>query len=159
MGYYVRAFCTTGETPQLGRVLEFARNLGSTVELEGVEGEPGLDDAVWEQVGVLYKADRSAILLELNRARPEGETTLVSEEIEEFLELLEDAPDNRSRRRVEQHLRDTRFIVAAQLAGDTDDGYDALANLLRYFVDHNGGLIQADGEGFYVDDKLILVLE
>ena len=89
-----------------------------------------------------------------------GETTLVSEEIEEFLEFLEDAPDNRSRRQVEQHLRDTRFIVAAQLAGDTDDdGYDALANLLRYFVDHNGGLIQADGEGFYDGDKVIVALE
>lgn len=83
------------------------------------------------------------------------------EEIEEFMELLEDAPNNRSRRRAENHLRNTRFIVAAQLpTSDIDeDGLAALGLFLTYFVDNNGAMIQADGEGFYEGEKIIVELD
>ncbi len=51
--------------------------------------------------------------------------------------------------------------MAAELATSDidDDGYDALGNLLAYFVENNGGMIQADGEGFYEGDRLIVELE
>jgi hypothetical protein len=40
---------------------------------------------------------------------------------------------------------------------DMDDaGWDANGQILTYFLDHCGALIQADGEGFYEGSKLIL---
>jgi hypothetical protein len=50
--------------------------------------------------------------------------------------------------------------VAAQLLGDIDDdGYTAAGVFLSYFVDHCGGLIQADGEGFYERERLLVELD
>lgn len=159
VGYYVRAFCTTGEPPAIRPILDFAKERGSVVE--GVFGALGLDDTSWEQTAVVYKTGKSPILLEINHEHSPEDGAMFREEIEEFLEFLEDTPDNSKRKRVEQHLRETRFTVAAQLAtGDIDDdGYEALGNLLGYFVEHNGGMIQADGEGFYDGDEVIVALE
>lgn len=159
MGYYVRAFCTTGEPPPIRPILDFAKGRGFVVE--GVSNATGLDDPAWERAAVLYKTGKSPILLEINREQAGENGSLFREEIEEFLEFLEDTPNNGKRKRVERHLRDTRFIVAAQLATSDidDDGYNALGYMLRYFVEHNGGMIQADGEGFYDGDEVIIALE
>jgi len=49
------------------------------------------------------------------------------------------------------------FIIASQLLNDIeDDGYNANGWFLDYFVQHCGGMIHADGEGFYDGDKIIL---
>jgi hypothetical protein len=159
VSYYVRAFCTTGEPPAIRPILDFAKERGFVVE--GVSNATGLDDPAWEQAAVVYKTGKSPILLEINREQAGEDGSLFREEIEEFLEFLEDAPNNSNRKRVEQHLRETRFTVAAQLATSDidDDGYNALGNMLRYFVEHNGGMIQADGEGFYDGNEVIVALE
>ena len=58
------------------------------------------------------------------------------------------------------HLQQSKAVVAAQLLGDIDDdAYTAAGTFLAYFVEHCGGLIQADGEGFYEGDRLIVELE
>lgn len=162
MGYYVRAFCTTGEPPPINRVIDFAKKHGSSVRLDPELSESDLADPSWGQVGVLYKKGKLPILLEVNRADSGSDDgSLLREEIEEFLEFLEDSPRNPGRRKVEAHLRATTFVVAVQLATSDidDDGYTALSNVLGYFVDHNGGLIQADGEGFYEGETLIVRVE
>ena len=159
MGYYVRAFCTTGEPPAIRPILDFAKERGSVVE--GVSNATGLDDPTWEDAAVLYKTGKNPILLEINRDQAGEAGSMFREEIEEFLEFLEDAPNDSKRKRVEQHLRKTTFTVAAQLATSDidDDGYNALGYMLRYFVEHNGGMTQADGEGFYDGDEVIVALE
>jgi hypothetical protein len=149
VGYYVRAFCTKREPSPLRAVLAYAAERGAHLAVDPPAKESSLDDNNWEQVGIAYKDHKVPILLEVNR--DDGDESLMREEIEEFIELLEDAPKSRKRRRVEKHLRSTRFIVAAQLpTADLDeDGYAALGHVLTYFVNNNGAMIQADGEGFY----------
>lgn len=161
MGYYVRAFCTAAAPPPIGPVLEFACALGSSVSLDPEVGVPPLDDPRWSQVGIVYKAGKLPILLELSRRGDGPDGDVADEEIEEFIEFLEDFPKSTNRRRVEDHLGQTRFVVAAQLATSDidDDGYNALGNVLSYFVEHSGGMIQADGEGFYDGDTLIVALD
>lgn len=151
MSYYVRAFCTTGVQPAMAAVLEYASALGWAVKLHPEVTNVDPADPTWEQVG------QHPILLEVNRDG-DGDQDLMREEIEEF---LEDVPNDGNRRRVEKHLRATTFSVAAQLATDDidDDGYNALGNVLRYFVANNGGMIQADGEGFYDGEELIVEVE
>lgn len=160
MSYYVRAFCTTGVQPAMAPVLEYASALGSAVKLHPDVTSVDPADPTWEQVGLHYKDGKHPILLEVNRDG-DGDQDLMREEIEEFLEFLEDVPNDGNRRRVEKHLRATTFIVAAQLATDDidDDGYNALGNVLRYFVANNGAIIQADGEGFYDGEELIVEVE
>jgi hypothetical protein len=158
MGYFVRVFCTAGEPPVLRPVLAHALNRGSAIELDPDGGGTSLDDASWSHVGLLYKSGKLPIRLEVNRT--EGNGGLVREEIDEFMEFLEDAPNNANRKRVEDHLRATTFVVAAQLPTSDidDDGYNALGNTSTYFVEHNDGMIQADGEGFYDGTNVIVKL-
>ncbi|MGY3317308.1 hypothetical protein ACVWZ7_000411 [Arthrobacter sp. TE12232] len=35
----------------------------------------------------------------------------------------------------------------------------ALGDILRYLIDNNGAMIQADGEGFYEGEKIIVALD
>ena len=68
---------------------------------------------------------------------------------------------NKIKKRIVDHLKATRFIIALRLPkADMDDaGWDANGQILTYFLDHCGALIQADGEGFYEGAKLILEIE
>jgi hypothetical protein len=60
-----------------------------------------------------------------------------------------------------EHLAATAFVIACQLPSSDieDDGYNVNGHFLTFFVEHCGGMIQADGEGFYEGDKLILLLK
>lgn len=160
VGYYVRAFCTKGEPSPLRPVLEYAAECGAYLALDPPVSESSLDEGSWEQVGIAYKDHKAPILFEINRGDGTDESVM-REEIEEFIELLEDVRNTRNRRRVEKHLRSTRFIVAAQLpSSDIDeDGYAALGHVLTYFVNNSGAMIQADGEGFYEGGKVIVELD
>lgn len=160
MGYYVRAFCTQGEPPPLRQILAFSAKRGVRLALDPEVSQASPDDGDWKQVGILYKGHKSSILVEIDRDDGAGES-LMREEIEEFIERLEDAPMNKNRRQVEGSLRNTRFIVTAQLpTSDIDEeGYAAVGHVLAYFVDNNGAMIQADGEGFYAGEKLIVELD
>lgn len=161
MSYFIRAFCTLGELPPLRSVLASAAEHGSNLALNPALTSPDtLEDTGWTRAGIGYKNNNAPILLEVYRDIEEEDSSM-REEVEEFLEFLEDAPRNRHRRRVEKHLKNTRFIVSAQLPrSDIDeDGFAAVGNVLEYFVDNNGALIQADGEGFYEGRKLIVELD
>lgn len=159
MSYYVRAFCTHGDSPPLGQLLSFAAERGASLTLDPEVSSPDVDDGDWEQVGVVYKEHKASILFEVNRDK--GDESLMREEIEEFTELLEDTPKGRNLRRVEKHLRKTRFIIAARLPvfDVDDDGYAALGHVLTFLVENNGAMIQADGEGFYEGGKVVVVLD
>jgi hypothetical protein len=61
---------------------------------------------------------------------------------------------------VTNHLEASKAVVAVQLLGDVeDDGFGAVVHFLAYFVEHCGGLVQADGEGFYDGDDLLVALD
>ena len=158
MGYYMRVFCTSGDVPGLRDVVDYVRDHGSPVELDPDSGPTDLDDPAWHEAGLRYKTGNLPILIEANRN--DAEDSLAHEEIAEFFEFLEDVRKGKGRTRVEDHLRSTRFIVAAQLGSDMDDdGYDANGWFLQYFVERHGGMVQADADGFYVGSKRIVALE
>ena len=51
----------------------------------------------------------------------------------------------------------SRAVVGAQLLDDIDDDrYYAVATFLTYFVEYCGAMIQADGEGFYEGDRVLV---
>jgi hypothetical protein len=155
MGYYLRAFCTSEDLPPLGGVLEWASAQGVSLALES--SSPGaLGSAGWHEAELRYKPGRRPLVVDVSRAGDDG---LLAEEVEEFIEMLGAVEESADKRKVLAHLRASRAIVTAQLLSDIDDdGYDAVGVVLGFFVEHYGGMIQADAEGFYEGDRLIVGL-
>jgi hypothetical protein len=153
MGYYLRAFCTSAELPPLGRVLAWTAAQGVSLALES--SSPGaLDSAGWRMAELGYKPGKRPLVVDASRAGID-----VSEEVEEFIELLGEVEESAKKRKVLALLRASRAVVAAQLLSDIDDdGYDAVGVFLGFFVEHCGGMIYADAEGFYEGDRLIVEL-
>jgi hypothetical protein len=150
VGYYVRAFCTSDDVPPLRTVFDWAEGRGVSLQAPSAD----LDARGWEQAEVVYKANREPFVVEANT----GE--LLREEVVEFVEFLEDVDESLEKRNVLDHLGHCKAVVAAQLRGDIDDdGHAAVGTFLAYYVEHRGGLIQADGEGFYEGDLLIVKLD
>jgi hypothetical protein len=155
LGYYLRAFCKS-EVPPLRRVLEWVANEGVVLELDG--GSELLDDENWREAEIRYDEGKQPLVVDVSRASSNDE--LLSDEVEEFVEFLEDVDDSPEKQKVLEQLRESRAVVGAQLLGDIDDaGYSAIGVLLSFFVEHCGAMIQADGEGFYDGDRLLVELE
>lgn len=151
MSYYLRAFCTSAELPSPSEVLAWVGSQGIQVEVEDLPDDWNCDD-----IPITYKPDKQPFLLELNVRS--GQDSLCEEEIEEFIELLDDVEDSKKRKRVLEHLQATEFVAACQLLTSDldDDGYDAAGTVMHYFVEHCGGMVQADGEGFYDGENLLI---
>ena len=147
MPYYVRCFCTSTEVPTINTVLAALRDRGFDLTAQ-VEDQTALDSPHWNEFELTYKPGRKPILVECNR--DDGEDSLCREECDEFIDDFLGPAGLPARDRVAAHLRATRFTIACHLLMDIDDaGYAANGEFLHYFVMHCGGMVQADGEGFY----------
>ena len=155
MGYYVRAFCTSPAVPDLASIQTWLRAHKSAAVID----DPG-DTSDWEHAEISYRAGKLPILAECNRDDGTPDC-LMRTEVAEFVEFVEEAGASEDAARVLKHLTDTKFIIACQLpSSDIEDaGIDANGDFLSYFVLHSGGMIQADGEGFYDGGRLILALK
>jgi hypothetical protein len=153
----MRSFCTSDEVPPLRHVLEWARAAG--VELS-LAGPPDADASDWDAAEIAYGSETQPVMLvEVNRAERDA---VFADELDEFRESLEDAKVSPAKRSVLEQLDATRTIVAVQLllgGGQGERALDAASTLLRFFVEHCGGMIQADGEGFYEGEQLLVQLE
>lgn len=154
MGYYIRAFCVR-QPPPISEVLNDLREQGLEFKVEDETGHGG-PGAMPRQHVVRYRASRHPILVEIGERRdPE-----IQEEIDEFMESVKEEPPSSKRRRVEQHLRASQFVVATQVASEEIDdvALEAAGSLVAAYVTRCGGLVQADGEGFYDGAELLLAV-
>ena len=165
VSYYLRAFCTADGVPTLGAVLRSVASQGTVLTREPSTPPwttEQLQDRPHDSVALCYHPDGPpSLVVDVDHADdPSG----IAEEVGEFLERLEDVPPSAARDRIIQHLTRSRFIVAIRiptsvLGTEHEEAlWQASDALLDYFVPHSDGLIQADGEGFYEADTLILNL-
>lgn len=87
---------------------------------------------------------------------------LFDEERDELIEFAADNDDEPAKDVVVNTLRGSHVIVAVQVLfgdGDTDRTLDLLDPLWIWLQAHRRGLLQADGEGYYDGDELILAVE
>src|SRR4051812_40214871 len=165
MGNYIRAFCVGEEVPSVTKLVQWLATREVAVKV--TDGDPmKMQSRGWEQVSLVYKEGKLPIIARCLRVDAEGNGSAAgaesaNEELKSFIERVGAVGKNKVKKRVVEHLKATRFIVALRLPkGDMDDaGWDANGQILTYFLDHCGALIQADGEGFYEGSKLILELE
>ncbi len=160
MGYYVRAFCKSEKVPSVKEISEWLKRRGFQYSFEITDDGIDQESSEWKQISLKYKDGKQPILVECNR--DDGtDSCLVRQEVEEFVELVGKPGLSLAKRRVVKHLRDTPFIICCRLltADIDDDGYDANGEFLRYFLENCGGMIQADGEGFYEGERLVVELK
>ena len=157
MGYYLRAFCLSDELPPLCAAFEAAAEEGVELRLARDHDAVDVEAADWGQAAIIYAGGRRPFLAEMHRAaEADG---LVAEEVEEFSALLDGVPDTPEKARVLDQLTRTRAVVATQLLGDPDPALTPAATFLAFFVNHCGGLVQADGVGFFEGDELIVEVD
>src|SRR6266699_3320065 len=158
MGNYIRAFCVWEEVPSVTKLVQWLGTRGVSVKV--VDGDPmKMQWRGWEQVGLIYKEGKLPIMARCMRT--DAKDSAAAEEVKSFIERIGAVGKNKIKKRIVDHLKATRFIIALRLPkADMDDaGWDANGQILTYFLDHCGALIQADGEGFYEVAKLILEIE
>ena len=155
MGNYIRAFCVGEEVPSITKLVQWLATREVAVKVQ--DGDPmKMQSRGWEQVSLVYKEGKLPIIARCSRT--DAKNSEAADELKGFIERLGAVGKNKVKKRVVDHLKATRFIVALRLPkADMDDaGWDANGQILTYFLDHCGALIQADGEGFYEGSKLIL---
>lgn len=159
MSYYTRAFCTSDIVPPLDEVINYVKNQGIDLSIQGYSKDTELNSVNWKQRSLVYKKDKLPFLVEVNR-KDNSSDRVYQEEINEFKEFLDEVNDSPEKKKVLDHLSSTKYIVVSKIpTSDFDnEGYKANSFFLDYFVKNYGGLIQADGEGFYGNGKLIVKL-
>jgi hypothetical protein len=161
MAYYFRAFCTAEHIPTLAEVLAWTAEHGVTLAVDPGDTSAGVDTPEWGDtaIGLIYAQDKAPFYVEIDKN--DGPDSLAAQEINEFLATLQTLKKSRKRDRVIEQLQKTRFIVPCQIPiEDFDDaGFHALDVLLAYFLVNSGGMVQADGQGFYEMGKIIVELE
>ena len=148
MGYYMRFISTDQRqitVPELRDAL-VAADSGYDIEI---------DDSV---VTIRHSGDTIA-QLEIN-VPGDG---LFEEERDELVEFVTDAPGEQDEKaRVLDALARLRTIVAAQVlfgTGNTDDTLLLLDPLWTWLLQNRNGLLQADGEGYYDADGLVVKID
>jgi hypothetical protein len=159
MGYYVRAFCTASNPPPLQVVLDALAARG--VEISAAEASvEDLRDPHWDEAPLAFGPGRRPALVTCDRET--GAHNVLREEVQQFVEFLHDSPPSPERKRVVDHLRATKSIIACRMpeaaADDDDGGCQACRAFLSHFVAHCGGMVQIDGRGFYDGDRLLLAV-
>ena len=154
MGYYTRVFCKSETVPPFKELQEYMLGINSQYRLEGSSDNNSTN---WNDFELHYKEGKLPILVELNRT-DEG---LGKEEIEEFIEEIGLPGFSIRKIKVIRYLNRTKYIICNQLpSSDIDeDGFIANEKFTKFFVDNYQGMFQADGEGFYDNNKIILELK
>lgn len=153
MPYYVRAFCKSDKVPMIDE-------LEKSLQLEYPQVRINTEDSresSWSNAEFFYKDGKEPVIIECNIN--DSTESLAAEECKEFIEEISNPGLSISKRNVINHLKNTKYIISCQLLNDIDDdGYHLNGELLKYFVSNHQGLIQADGEGFYKGQNLIIDL-
>lgn len=147
MPYRMRFFDTSAEALSLKDVEAVLKREDPAYRLEIFEdSEPPAAD--------LYFRDGVYAQIEINQP---GDG-LFDEEIEEMLESLFD-PEDRGQKRVEQVLKTAKRTIAVQVLSQgrtSEETLSVIDPLWKWLFLTRKGLLQADGEGYYDEDELIL---
>lgn len=159
MAYFIRAFCVGETIPSIGEIIRWLESQNVPIRAGGGEGETEQEKKHWDRASLVYGDWREPIVA--NCLACDGEDGAAKLLIERFINEIGKAGRSAVKKRVINHLNAATFVIALDVpAWDMDDkGWDANGQILTYLLDNCGALIQADGEGFYEGDKLILRIE
>jgi len=150
MGYYMRFFDTSAEPLNLGvvdsalRQLDPAYRVNIFPKTDALQGEFHYGDGLYGEIEINQLADG-----------------LFDEELQEQLETLGDAEEG-DPAPVAETLRAARRSVVVRVLWQGREPADTLVRidpLWTWLFDSRTGLMQADGEGFYDSQGLVLAVK
>lgn len=150
MGYYMRFFDTTDQPLPLATLDAALKQFDSAYRIQ-------INAKATRPQGTLHHGDALYGEIEINQP---GDG-LFDEELQEHLEALADA-DEDERTEVEQTLRTARRSIVVRVLWQGRDVEPTLVRidpLWEWLFENRTGLLQADGEGYYDEDGLILSVE
>ncbi|MEO5690440.1 MAG: hypothetical protein ABIR54_24030 [Burkholderiaceae bacterium] len=139
MPYYIRVLTPSAEIVPAGALAAELKTANLSVEAGS--------DTQWEELLLSHRDGRAIAQIERN---PVSAGSLGAEELEEFVDTLDDLQPDSAADWLRDWLPGVRTIYAFQIlrAADQDDGWDAVHTVQGQLWRTLGGLCQADGEGF-----------
>src|SRR5215213_273246 len=108
MGNYIRAFCVSEDVPPITKVVQWLATREVVVKVEN--GDPlKMQSRGWDQVSLIYKEGKLPIIARCTRTDVKGNGS-ASDEIKMFLEKIGAVGKNKTKKRIADHLKATRFI-------------------------------------------------
>ena len=143
MGYYIRVLGTDDRDIPLSS-LQDALNAEQLRISATVESG---NDRQWNQLVLAHPNGPQIVSIERNPVVPGG---LGDEELQEFLELIQEAQPASAVRWLSNYLPTVKVIYALQILSGTEvnDGWRAVGVAHRTIWSQVGGILQSDGEGF-----------
>lgn len=156
MPHAMRVFCRKATVPTPGEILQALSAAKLPAQLEP-DAAVDLENPNWEQLQIVIAPGHAPLIVDRDC---EGNGSHVRDEVREFLDVLEAAPNSGAKREVAAQLKRTKQVVCLEVpTSDIDPTGWAVAHaLVRLLVKTSDGLLQADGEGFYRGNDLILEL-
>lgn len=148
MSYYIRVFCTAKTVPTINSLLKWLRKeLDLKPEVPG-ESAKALDSPAWKSFELIYDPDKESLLVECQRDT--GPRSLCRQTVQGELGSLEEVRDSKDKKRVVDCLKRTRFIVECTVDADDDhDEASTVREILDFFVDKCGAIIDEEDVGFF----------
>lgn len=154
--YIMRVFATSSDIPSPRAIADHLNSHGFPVHIELTSTD--LDTNDWTQISIHYAADHA--LLQLAHESLHSDEPL-SDALRALMDATADAKDRRGSRRVLALLAEANHLFELSIPPDYDwNAQDHLVStaLLNYLETQTAGLIQADGEGYYQNNRILLVL-
>lgn len=148
MGYYIRILTPTDGAVSPTKLRGILDSMGMGFNLELDSG----GDEEWETLLLSHKDGVGISLIERNAVTP---GSIGEEEIDEFLEEIEDCKPVSAIEWLKGYLTVVRAIYAFQIlfeGAERDNGWDAIDALYEGIRKALGGIMQADLEGFFNED-------
>lgn len=146
MAYYIRVLALKDETISLKEIKDLISESERSIKIEVKDGSPDK----WKQILLKQDEELPVAVVERNPTNEE----LGKEEIQEFLEEIEDYKPNSAEKWLKSFLPKVKVIYAFQILSGADegDGWEAIREIQCLIWNKLGGILQADGEGFSNED-------
>ena len=154
MPYEIHAYCTSQAAPTIRQFLDRLRHYedGSPRMDADAPGESPrmLNSAKWREFELVYGDDRESLLIGCYRNT--GPRSLCAKMAKGQLETIAEYKDSPGKRRVTKCLAETTFVVWCRIDNDIDrERASPVLDLMAYFVDQHGGVLDLEDEGFLAD--------
>lgn len=142
MGHFIRILSPNATRVPMSRLTDALEELGAPVALSGDSGETN-----WRQMILTHPEGKDIAVVECDLVEP-GSTA--QEEIAELVEEISEGQPASAAAWLKAYLPKVKAIYAIQVvAGAAEgEGWDMIDTVRQTLMDHAGGIIQADNEGF-----------
>jgi len=154
--YVMRVFARSPRAPTPQAIADHLRSRRFDVRVES--GVHSQDHEGWTRLRLFYAPGR--LPLQLERQSLYGDAPL-SPRLRDLMDATADAKDTRGRRRVLDFLAQAAQVFEVTIPDDYDwhaGRHLVTTELLNYLEQYTDGMIQADEEGYYERNRVVLRL-